>query len=89
MRKTRPCLVISSDFINRRRRTVVIVPLSTTSPKQFPLYVPLPSISADSQAVVDQIRVIDKGRAGDWIGSASVAEMQNLAQAMKLAFEIG
>jgi len=68
---------------------VVIVPLSTTSPKEFPLYVPLPSIGPDSQAVIDQIRVIDKGRVGDWIGSASQADMQKIGQAMKLVFEIG
>jgi mRNA interferase MazF len=88
MQKTRPCLVVTTDFINRRRRSVVIVPLSTTSPKEFPLYVPLPSAGENSQAVIDQIRVVDKGRVGDWIVSASEAEMEDIGEAMKMVFAI-
>jgi len=60
MQKTRPCLVITTNFVNRKRRTIVVVPLPTTSPKEWPLYVPLPSAGENSQAVIDQIRVVDK-----------------------------
>jgi len=88
MQKTRPCLVITTDFINRRRRTVVVIPLSTTAPKEFPLYVPMPSVGGNSQAVMDQIRVVDKGRVGDWIVRASEAEMEDVAVAMKMVFAI-
>ncbi len=88
MQKTRPCLVVTTDFINRRRRTVVVIPLSTTAPRDFPLYVPMPSVGGNSQAVIDQIRVVDKGRVGDWIVRASEAEMEDIVEAMKRVFAI-
>ena len=88
MQKTRPCLVITSNSVNRRRRSVVIIPLSTTSPKQFPLYVPVPSAGADSQAVIDQIRVVDRGRLGDYVAVASQGELDDIAEAMKIVFSI-
>ncbi len=88
MRKTRPCVVVTANDINQRRRTVVVIPVSTTSPKDFPLYVPLPSVSERSQAVVDQIRVVDKARLGGWMATVRLAEMNNLLEAMSKVFEM-
>ena len=88
MQKTRPCLVVTTDILNDRRRTVVIIPLSTTSPRKFPLYVELASIGTGSQAVMDQIRVVDKERVGKRIGSVTDAEMEKIVEAMKMVFEM-
>jgi len=52
------------------------------------LYVPLPSVGENSQAVIDQIRVVDKSRVGDWIVRASEAEMEDIGEAMKMVFAI-
>jgi mRNA interferase MazF len=86
MQKTRPCVVITGNKLNQHRRTVVVIPLSTTSPKDFPLYVPLPSVSQNSQAVIDQIRVVDKSRLGEWKAKLTRAEMDDLAYAMGIVF---
>ncbi len=86
MQKTRPCLVVTADILNERRRTVVIVPLSTTSPKKFPLYVEILSLGKSSQAVIDQIRVVDKDRIGKRIGSVADNEMEKIIEAMKMIF---
>lgn len=88
IKKTRPCLVLTNDILNERRHTVVVIPLSTTSPKRFPLYVELASIGKGSQAVVDQIRVVDKGRFGKRVGSVTDAEMERIVEAVKMIFEI-
>lgn len=88
MQKTRPCVVVTSNKINQRRQTVVVIPVSTTSPKGLPLYVPLPSVSERSQAVIDQIRAVDKARLGDWAATISAAEMVNIFEAMGLVFEV-
>ncbi|HEY5330242.1 MAG TPA: type II toxin-antitoxin system PemK/MazF family toxin [Acidobacteriaceae bacterium] len=88
MQKTRPCVVVTSNKINRRRQTAVVIPVSTTSPKGLPLYVPLPSVSERSQAVIDQIRAVDKTRLGDWAATISTAEMVNIFEAMGLVFEV-
>ena len=43
MAKTRPCVVVSSNEVNKKRRTVVIIPLTnTTEPAHFPLVVEVP-----------------------------------------------
>jgi mRNA interferase MazF len=88
MQKTRPCLVVTTDIVNQRRRTVVIIPLSTTSPKKFPLYVSLPSLGDGSQAVIDQIRVVDKERVRGLRGRVTEAEMDRVVEAMKMVFEM-
>jgi mRNA-degrading endonuclease toxin of MazEF toxin-antitoxin module len=67
---------------------VVVIPLSTASPPRFPLYVPLPSLLPGAQAVVDQIFAVDKDRILDLVAIATEAEMQQVAQAMKLLFEL-
>lgn len=84
MRKTRPCLVVTNNIVNERRRTVVIVPLSTTSPKKFPLYVAMPSMGDDSQAVLDQIRVVDKERIGNRMAMMTPSEMDRLDEALRI-----
>lgn len=88
MRKTRPCLVVTKDIINQHRRTVVMVPLSNTSPRNFPLHVPLSSAGATSQAVIDQIRTVDKGSIGKRIGTVTAAEMKQIEEAMRMVLEL-
>ena len=88
MQKTRPCLVISSNRANRERRTVVVIPLSTTSPKAFPFYVAVPSASKDSLAVIDQLRAVDRTRIGGWYCTLTSSEMSLIVDAMRLVFEL-
>lgn len=88
IKKTRPCLVVTTDIVNQHRRTVVMVPLSNTSPKAPPLYVPLPSAGPSSQAVIDQIRVVDKGSIGKRIGSVTITEMQQIEEAIRIVLDL-
>ena len=60
--KTRPCVVLSVDAINDRRRTVVMVPLSTSPNPHPPLLVQVTSGGRKVVAVVDQIRAVAKER---------------------------
>ena len=60
MAKRRPCVVLSPREINDHRRTVVVVPLTTTeTPAMFPLLVHTPSIGANSKVRTEHIRAID------------------------------
>lgn len=61
--KTRPCVVVSETQFNAVRRTVVIVPLtSTLAPPVWPLLIALPSFSPQTRARPEQVRVVDKTR---------------------------
>lgn len=56
----RPAVVLSRDAINRVRRNIMVVPLSS-SPQALPVFaVPVPSAGLGSVAVCDQITPINK-----------------------------
>ena len=61
IKKTRPCLVISPDEINRHIRTVIIAPM-TTAGKDYPTRVSCTFKKKTGQIVLDQIRTIDRTR---------------------------
>ena len=61
IKKTRPCVIVSHDAINRARRTVVVVPLSGVATPRPPLVIAVPSAGGTSSAICDQIRAVDKG----------------------------
>jgi mRNA-degrading endonuclease toxin of MazEF toxin-antitoxin module len=50
--------------------------------------VPLPSAGTRSQAVIDQIRAVDKGRIGKLIGSVTAAEMQQIEEAIRMVLDL-
>ena len=62
IRKARPVVVLTIDAVNRARRTVVIVPLTTSRDPRPPVRVAVPSAGQDSAAACDQLRAVDKGR---------------------------
>lgn len=61
IRKTRPCLVISPDEMNRHIATIIVAPM-TTKGKDYPTRVSCSFKGEKGQVVLDQIRTIDKAR---------------------------
>jgi mRNA interferase MazF len=61
IQKTRPCLVISPDEMNRNIRTVIIAPM-TSAQKDYPTRVSCAFRKKQGQIVLDQVRTIDKTR---------------------------
>ena len=61
IQKTRPCLVVSPDSVNRYLNTITIVPL-TSSIRSYPTRVNCVFQNKKGQAMVDQIRGLDKNR---------------------------
>jgi mRNA interferase MazF len=61
IQKTRPCLIISPDEMNRHIRTVIAAPM-TTAGKDYPTRVKCKFKKKKGQIVLDQIRTIDKTR---------------------------
>jgi mRNA interferase MazF len=79
IQKIRPVIVLSVDRINQTRRTVIVVPLSTSAPVITGVNVPL---TGGSVARCDQIRAIDKSRLQKKIGQISEADLRLLSQAI-------
>ena len=61
IQKTRPCLVISPDEMNRHIRTVIIAPMTTRS-RAYPTRVACSFDQRDAYIVLDQIRTVDQQR---------------------------
>ncbi len=61
IRKTRPCLIVSPDEMNRHIHTVIVAPM-TTAGKNYPTRVSCKFQNKTGQIVLDQIRTIDKSR---------------------------
>ena len=61
IKKTRPCLVISPDEMNRWIRTVIVAPM-TTNGRSYPTRVECKFQGKEGQIVLDQIRTVDKAR---------------------------
>jgi len=61
IKKTRPCVVVSPDVVNKYLNTVTIVPLTSTL-KTYPTRVDCRFENKDGQLAVDQLRSVDKSR---------------------------
>ncbi|MGH8396973.1 MAG: type II toxin-antitoxin system PemK/MazF family toxin [Gammaproteobacteria bacterium] len=61
IRKTRPCIVISPDEMNRHIGTTIVAPM-TTHGHEYPTRVPILFKRKRGQIVLDQIRTVDKLR---------------------------
>jgi mRNA interferase MazF len=70
IRKTRPCLIISPDEMNRHIRTVIIAPM-TTKGRSYPTRVPCTFKGKAGQIVLDQIRTVDSVRLVRKVGRIS------------------
>lgn len=82
IRKTRPCVVVSPDELNKHLRTVVIVPL-TTQKKPYPTRVRVTTPTGPGYAVVEQIRTIDKRRITKVVGRIKATEQRNLTRIIR------
>lgn len=61
IKKTRPCLIISPDEMNRHLKTIMIAPL-TTNLKEYPTRVSVFVQEKEGRIILDQIRTIDRTR---------------------------
>jgi mRNA interferase MazF len=86
--KTRPCLILSGNVINERRRTVVVVPLSSSPHATPPLLVPVRCGGRDVIAVTDQIRAVSKERLDRCIGTLSPQHLEAVEQGVRDVLEL-
>ena len=70
IKKTRPCLIISPDEMNRFISTVIVAPM-TTKGRNYPTRISCTFKGKKGQVVLDQIRRVDKKRLVKKIGAIS------------------
>ena len=67
IQKTRPCLIISPDEMNRHIGTVIVAPM-TTKGRSYPTRIACTFQGKEGQVVLDQIRTVDKSRLARRLG---------------------
>ena len=87
IKKTRPCLVVGTNVLNERRRTVVVVPLASAPQAAPPLLMPVVCAGRSAVAVVDQIRAVAKERFMRRLGELSAEEFVAIEEALRMVLE--
>jgi mRNA interferase MazF len=88
IRKTRPAIVVTANALNRARRTVVVVPLSTGPQPRPPIVVATPSAGPNAVAVCDQVRAVDKRRLTRNEGQLSAADLRSIEDGLRRVLEL-
>ena len=88
IRKTRPAVVMTADALNRARRTVVVVPLSTGPDPRPPIVVATPSAGLNAVAVCDQLRAVDKRRLTRLSGRLSTTDLRMIEEGVRRILEL-
>ena len=78
IRKTRPCLVISPDEINRHLSTVIVAPMTTTR-RGYPTRIEVQFAGKEGDIALDQQRSVDRTRLVRRLGQIDEALAREVA----------
>ena len=81
IKKTRPCLIISPDEMNRHISTVIVAPM-TSKGNSYPTRISCQFQGVKGQVVLDQIRTIDKTRMVKKLGVLSQATQSKVLDSL-------
>jgi len=91
MKKTRPCLIVSPDEMNRNVQSIIVAPL-TTHFRNIPSRVKIEAshtngLSETSYVALDQIKSIDKNRCRKRIGIISYPDATKVSDLLVEIFQ--
>ena len=77
IKKTRPCLIISPNEMNRTIQTIIIAPMTTKS-HNYPSRVPVKFENKEGWIVLDQIWTVDRARLIKRLGKIKQKEIEKI-----------
>jgi mRNA interferase MazF len=80
--------VLTTNIVNQHRRTVVVIPLSSSPVASPPLLVPLTCEGRTTAAVVDQVRAVTKERFLRKIESVSAQQLSAVEDGLRTILEL-
>jgi mRNA interferase MazF len=86
IKKTRPCLIVSPDVINKYLDTVIATPLTSTR-HDYPTRVNCTFHKKQGEIALDQIRSVDKLRLVRKLGSLDNTTCQIVCELLQEIFE--
>ena len=85
MKKTRPCVIISPNEMNKYLNTIVVAPM-TSSSKNYPTRVEINHDKKKGWIVLDQIRTVDRQRIIKVLGNLSEKEFKKVKEVLRKTF---
>ena len=85
IKKTRPCVIISPNEMNKYLNTIILAPM-TSNLNQYPTRVSVEHDGKKGMIAIDQIRTIDKSRIIKVLGKLSKTEIKTCKEVMKETF---
>lgn len=88
IRKTRPAVIVSADFLNKYSGDLIAVFLTTQPKKEMETHVTIRSIKRESVALCEQPTTVSISRIQRYIGRVTEKEMQQIEHALLCAMNI-
>ena len=85
MKKTRPCVIISPNEMNKYLNTIVIAPM-TSSSKNYPTRLEINHDNKKGWIVLDQIRTVDRQRIIKILGNLTEKEISKVKEILRETF---
>lgn len=85
LKKTRPCVIISPNEMNKYLQTIVVAPMTSAS-KHYPTRVAVNHNKTKGWVVIDQIRTIDRKRVVKVLGQLTEKESENVKSTIHETF---
>jgi len=85
IRKTRPCVVVSPDEMNRHVRTAIIAPM-TSARRDYPTRVDVTFRRRQGQVALDQIRTVGSSRLVRHLGRLPERQARLIADRLQSMF---
>ncbi|WHF52125.1 type II toxin-antitoxin system PemK/MazF family toxin [Chryseobacterium gotjawalense] len=85
IKKTRPCVIISPNEMNKYLNTIVIAPM-TSSSKNYPTRVEISHDKKKGWIVLDQSRTVDRQRIIKVLGNLSEKEFKKVKDVLRETF---
>jgi len=84
IRKTRPAVIVSNDAANRNLSRVVVIPLTSSTQRQYPGEALVSVGGQRSKAMADQIMAADKSRLKGQFATVSRTDMLAIEEAIQV-----
>lgn len=79
--KTRPCVIVSPDDVNRALSTVIIAPMTSVR-RHWPTRIPVVFQGKEGEIALDQLRAVDKTRLSRRLGKLNAATGEALIETL-------
>ncbi len=86
----RPVVIVQNDIGNKYSPTTIVAPITSRKKARIPTHVLIdnPCLKCKSLILLEQIRIVDKSRLGEYIGTLTVEESEKLDTAITKSLDV-